>query len=193
MTGPHDAHGQDPHLPMRYDAGRWDYDCRTPRPCGLVDGDRVRGGVKCCKRDKMVRDGSEDARGDLVNVGHEHDRTRGKVFPGDHRAPDPDRHEHPARDVSNIEEGLIIGVGAGLTTAIMLGIGRLLIACRRPNRPPQRVLGACTAVLGPGTPRFAECVEWRRRNTSPRTLDPRFTNSPFCHGLLERRGRRADF
>ena len=39
-------------------------------------------------------------------------------------------------------------------------------ACRRPNRPPQRVLGACTAVLGPGTPRFAECVEWRRRNTS---------------------------
>ena len=32
--------------------------------------------------------------------------------------------------------------------------------------PPQRVLGARTAVLGPGTPRFAECVEWRRRNTS---------------------------
>ena len=25
--------------------GRWDDDRRTPRPCGLVDGDRVRGGV----------------------------------------------------------------------------------------------------------------------------------------------------
>ena len=60
----------------------------------------------------------------------------------------------------------------------------------RPNRPPQRVLGACTAVLGPGTPRFAECVEWRRRNTSPRTLDPRFTNSPFCHGLLAPSGHK---
>ena len=39
--------------------------------------------------------------------------------------------------MSNIEEGLIIGVGAGLTTAIMLGIGRLLIWCwhRREQIP----------------------------------------------------------
>ena len=81
VSGPHDAHRQDPHLPMRYDAGRpravplalaerlhqhdrpiprgrlravagdvrrpgrWDDDCRTPLPRGLVDGDRVIGGV----------------------------------------------------------------------------------------------------------------------------------------------------
>ena len=31
--------------------------------------------------------------------------------------------------MSNIVEGLIIGVGAGLTTAITLGLGRLLIWC----------------------------------------------------------------
>ena len=39
--------------------------------------------------------------------------------------------------MSNIAEGLIIGVGAGLTTAIMLGIGRLLIWCwhRREQIP----------------------------------------------------------
>ena len=39
--------------------------------------------------------------------------------------------------MSNIEEGLIIGVGAGLTTAIMLGIWHLLIWCwhRREQIP----------------------------------------------------------
>ena len=44
--------------------------------------------------------------------------------------------------LSNIEEGLIIGVGAGLTTAIMLGIGRLLIWCwhRREQIPYIRKL-----------------------------------------------------
>ena len=63
---------------------------------------------------------------------------------------------------------------------------RPLLAHRAESAHQRRVLGACTAVLGPGTPRFAECVEWRRRHTSPRTLDPRFTNGPFCHGLLAR-------
>ena len=37
--------------------GRWDDDRRTPRPCGLVDGDRVRGGVRGDARERALDHG----------------------------------------------------------------------------------------------------------------------------------------
>ena len=53
----------------------------------------------------------------------------------------------------------------------------------RPDRPPGRALGAWAAILGPGAPRPTGFVVGRPGDTSIRTHDPRFTNSPFCHGL----------
>ena len=60
----------------------------------------------------------------------------------------------------------------------------------RPDRPPGRALGAWAAILGPGAPRSTGFVVGRPGDTSIRTHDPRFTNSPFCHGLLRNRRRR---
>ena len=42
--------------------GWWDDDCRTPRPCGLVDGDRVRGGVSGDAHERAL-DRSEQIEG----------------------------------------------------------------------------------------------------------------------------------
>ena len=42
--------------------GRWDDDRRTPRPCGLVDGDRVIGGVSGDAHE-MAIDRSEQIEG----------------------------------------------------------------------------------------------------------------------------------
>ena len=77
--------------------------------------------------------------------------------------------------MSNIAEGLIIGVGAGLTTAIMLGIGRLLIWCwhRREQIPYIRnlIAGLAKNILTavdiphpkPGeNPILADCVRYAR-------------------------------
>ena len=42
--------------------GWWDDDCRTPRPCGLVDGDRVIGGVSGDAHERAL-DRSEQIEG----------------------------------------------------------------------------------------------------------------------------------
>ena len=42
--------------------GRWDDDRRTPRPCGLVDGDRVIGGVSGDAHERAL-DRSEQIEG----------------------------------------------------------------------------------------------------------------------------------
>ena len=49
------------------------------------------------------------------------------------------------------------------------------------DQPPGRALRAFEASLGPGGPGF---VVGGDRDRSIRTHDPRFTKSPFCHGLL---------
>ena len=75
--------------------------------------------------------------------------------------------------LSNIVEGLIIGVGAGLTTAITLGIGRLLIWCwhRREQKTyirnliagPVKTILTADDLLPPepgGNPVPADCVRY---------------------------------
>ena len=61
------------------------------------------------------------------------------------------------------------------------------------DRPPGRALRAFEAILGPRGPRCAGFVVGKTGDSSIRTHDPRFTKSPFCHGLLgdgrRRRGR----
>ena len=52
------------------------------------------------------------------------------------------------------------------------------------EQPPGRALRACEAILGPGGPRCAGFVVGETGDRSIRTHDPRFTKSPFCHGLL---------
>ena len=52
------------------------------------------------------------------------------------------------------------------------------------DRPPGRALRACEAILGPRGPRCAGFVVGETGDRSIRTHDPRFTKSPFCHGLL---------
>ena len=47
-----------------------------------------------------------------------------------------------------------------------------------------RALRAFEAILGPGGPRCAGFVVGETGDRSIRTHDPRFTKSPFCHGLL---------
>ena len=49
---------------------------------------------------------------------------------------------------------------------------------------PGRALRAFEAILGPGGPRCAGFVVGETGDRSIRTHDPRFTKSPFCHGLL---------
>ena len=52
------------------------------------------------------------------------------------------------------------------------------------DRPPGRALRAFEAILGPRGPRCAGFVVGETGDRSIRTHDPRFTKSPFCHGLL---------
>ena len=47
--------------------GRGDDDCRTPRRCGLVDGDRVRGGVSGDAHERALDSGEPiDGGGRLI-------------------------------------------------------------------------------------------------------------------------------
>ena len=57
------------------------------------------------------------------------------------------------------------------------------------DRPPGRALRAFEAILGPRGPRCAGFVVGETGDRSIRTHDPRFTKSPFCHGLLGGRSR----
>ena len=84
VTGQHDAHRQDPHLPMRYDTGRpravirlrisqlvrrpgrWDDDRRTPRPRRFVDGDRVIGGVSGDAHERALDRGEQIEGGSRI-------------------------------------------------------------------------------------------------------------------------------
>ena len=56
------------------------------------------------------------------------------------------------------------------------------------DQPPGRALRAFEAILGPGGLRCAGFVVGETGDRSIRTHDPRFTKSPFCHGLLVLRG-----
>ena len=61
---------------------------------------------------------------------------------------------------------------------------RVAILQQIADRPPERVLEACDAFLGPDVSESAGFVAGRPGDTSIRTHNPRVTNSPFCHGLL---------
>ena len=55
------------------------------------------------------------------------------------------------------------------------------------DRPRGQVLGPFDAILGSERHHPAGFAMARPGNTSIRQQDPRFTNNPFCHGLLDDR------
>ena len=59
--------------------GRWDYDCRTPRRRGLVDGDRVRGGVSGDAYERAIDRGEQIEGGGRIIP-----RRRGQRVDTDH-------------------------------------------------------------------------------------------------------------
>ena len=70
--------------------GRWDDDCRAPRPCEFVDGDRVRGGVSGDVHERVLDRGEGGSgRGPAGRDVRRPDRPRPPARPG-----------HPARQSS---------------------------------------------------------------------------------------------
>ena len=85
----------------------------------------------------------------------------------------------------------VCGVKLGLLMRHLTGVGtprslqdRAVGAGGGADRPPERLLGACATLLGPGAPLSARFVVGWSGDTPIRTRDSRLTISPFCHGLL---------